>query len=110
MIIKDRLKSLGTQLVALVTPAFASMTEAINEYTKICEADNQLASVSSYDFVWAFKDTAMAICECRTTPNTETYISLCDEAMKRLISGDEQADVLCYFDLLLEKERKGIVD
>lgn len=63
MTIKDKLKSLGTETIALATSAYASMTEAINEYAKICDAENQLASVSSYDFVWAFKNTAKAICE-----------------------------------------------
>lgn len=44
------------------------------------------------------------------TPNTETYISLCEEAMKRLASGDEQADVLYHFDLMLERETTMIKD
>ena len=41
----------------------------------------------------------------RHTPYTETYVSLGKKAVELLASGVEQADVLDYFDELLEKEK-----
>lgn len=62
--------------------------------------------MSNYRFVDAFDYIANAICERRSTPNTETYVSLGKKAVELLASGVEQADVLDYFDELLEKERE----
>lgn len=90
--------------------AYEQLADVLKESAKKCEAENRLASVSSYDFVCAFQITAKAICEGRTTPNTETYISLCDEAAEMLLRGMNQADVLHHFDLIFERENNMIKD
>lgn len=78
----------------------------IDDFNKVIEMDNKIACLSNYNFVRAFKYTAEAICVRRATPNTETYLSLGNEAIRLLSAGREQADVLYYFDEMLRREER----
>lgn len=76
----------------------------ISDYADICEAENKLYAISSGAFVRAFSYTARRIAYCRSAPNRDTILSLADKAQEMLARGDSQADVLLYFDEMLEKE------
>ena len=95
------------QMGKMCTVAYSDFSNSLDELNKRCEIQNRIAILSSYDFVRAFNYTADAICARRTTPNTETYLSLGEKAIELLASGKEQADVVYYFDELLRKENEG---
>lgn len=92
------------QIAKLCVSVYNDFNNSIEDFSKRCEVKNQIASLSNYLFADAFDYIANAICERRSTPNTETYISLGKKAMELLASGVDQADVLDYFDKLLERE------
>ena len=94
------------QMAKLCISAYNDFNNSIEDFSKRCEIKNQIASLSNYRFADAFDYIANAICERRSTPNTETYVSLGKKAIELLASGVEQADALDYFDELLEKERE----
>lgn len=94
------------QMAKLCVSAYNDFNNSIEDFGKRCEIKNQIASLSSYRFVDAFDYIANAICKRRSTPNTETYVSLGKKAVELLLSGADQADILDYFDELLERERE----
>ena len=93
------------QMAKLCVSAYNELYNSIEELNKRCEIKNEIASLSSFHFVSAFDHIAGNICVRRITPYTETYVSLGKKAVELLASGVEQADVLDYFDELLEKEK-----
>lgn len=93
------------QMAKLCVSAYSELYNSIEELNKRCEIKNEIAAVSSFHFVSAFDYIAEAICVRRITPYTETYVFLGKKAVELLTSGVEQADVLDYFDELLEKEK-----
>lgn len=102
-----KIKSCCADIGKLSVAAYKGYESAIHDLSRRCEAENRLASISSYRFVNAFNQTANAISAARRDPNIETYLSLCAQAGEMLCAGVEEADVLWYFDLLLKKEMKG---
>lgn len=94
------------QMAKLCVSAYSDFNNSIEDLGRRCEVKNEIASLSSFNFVNAFDYIANSICVKRITPYTETYISLGKKAIEMLASGVEQADVLDYFDELLEKERE----
>lgn len=70
----------------------------LEQQSQKAEAENRLASVSSWKFVRCFEPVAKEICEW----STKQYCDLCEEARERLLSGEEVADVLRFFDVKLE--------
>lgn len=92
------------QMAKLCVATYNDFSCRIDDFNKVMEMKNRIATLSNYNFVSAFDYTANAICARRTTPNTETYLSLGEKAIELLASGQEQADVLYYFDELLRKE------
>ena len=91
------------QMAKLCVELYSDFSCRIDDFNKVMEMKNRIASLSNYDFVSAFDYIANAICARKNTPNTETYLSLGEKAIELLSSGQEQADVLYYFDKLLRK-------
>ena len=83
--------------------AYTEFSQALQDVADYNEMKNKVASLSDYRFADAFFYTANRIAASRTAPNKETLRELCDKAMEMLASGTEQAEVLWYFDILLEK-------
>ena len=83
---------------------YVTLQKNISDYADICAAENNLYAISSGAFVRAFSDTALRIAHCRSVPNRDTFLDLADIAKRMLLRGDSQADVLLYFDEILEKE------
>jgi hypothetical protein len=97
---------LGNALKDCFSQAYAQYAEALNEATVILESENRLASVSSYDFVDAFRGIAKQISVGRIEPFKEFYISLCAEAYEMLCAGLEQSDVLWHFEKQLYPKKE----
>lgn len=76
-------------------------------YIKITEKETELAKVSSWDFVIAFRNTAKSLSEMLPEPNKESYIRFADEAIEMLAGGKDPAEVLWHFDLKLIRMREG---
>ncbi len=92
------------QMVKLCVGVHSDFLSRVDNFNKIMEMKNRIATLSDYNFANAFDYTAKVICARRTTPNTETYLSLGEKAIELLARGQEQADVLYYFDELLREE------
>lgn len=58
------------------------------------KAQDTLAAISNFDFVWALQPTAKAISK-RTG---KRYCDILMEAQYRLLAGEDMADVLWHFD------------
>lgn len=101
MSIKDRIILMCRQSILCLN----EFEHALDEIARIQQAENLLASVSSFGFVFAFRDIAQIICYRQADSNTEKYISLCSEAAELLASGVSRPDVLCYFESLINDKR-----
>ena len=95
------------QFTKMCVLAYSDFNKIFDDFNKRCEMKNEIAKLSNCTFADAFDYTANSICSRRSTPNTETYLSLGKKAIELLASGKEQADVLYYFDELLRKEDEG---
>ena len=103
MSVKDRIILMCRQLISCLN----EFERVLDEIARTQQAENLLASVSSFSFVFAFRDIARIICYSQADSNIEKYISLCSEAAELLVSGVSQPDVLCYFESLTNNKSKG---
>lgn len=95
------------KISAMYNVASACFVHTLETSTKIMAAENRLAALSSRAFADAFRPTAKAISEMLPALNTETYLSLVDQACEMLASGEDQTDVLLHFDVMMFKLKKG---
>lgn len=70
----------------------------MHDAVRISEAENTLASVSSYEFVDLLRPVMRSLSSSKTESNVETYIDLVNDAVKMLCIGKSQKDVLSCFD------------
>ena len=61
------------------------------------EAQNSLASVSGYDFVWVLHPVAKKISE----KTGKRYCDILMEAKDKLLAGENETETLWYFDIQL---------
>lgn len=71
--------------------------------TETIEAENELASVSSFDFVFVFKSVAENLSRYTGKP----YMDYLEEAKQMILSGTGLSDVLYHFDMLLYDAEEG---
>ena len=90
------------KLIDLIISTPVIMANRLDEANKILEAENALAKVSNYDFVFVFKSVAQELSKVTAIPYIEWLIM----ARDKLMQGKEQADVLYYFDLQLERYKR----
>ena len=100
-------KAIFSLVKQAVLPAI-HLDEHIKQMSEKYEAENELATLSSFGFVRVFGSVAHELSAMEITPYTENYVSLCKEATKMLACGMEEADVLWHFDKLLLK-KKGML-
>lgn len=84
-----------------------SFNSTLNALTEINEKENEMAKVSSWDFVGAFRNTAKELSEMLPEPYKESYMRFADEAIEMLAGGKDPAEVLWHFDLKLIRMREG---
>ncbi len=83
---------------------YKNFSSILNDHARMNEVDNQIISLSSCAFGRSFRNIAMKISEARLFPTADTYCMLANKALEMLASGENEADVLYYFDNLLIKE------
>ena len=84
-----------------------SFNSTLKDWTEINNKEIELAKVSSWDFVCAFRNTAKELSEMLPEPNKESYILFANEAIEMLAGGKDPAEVLWHFDLKLIRMREG---
>lgn len=106
MKLTEQLKNIGALIGSAGTQFYKQFTETLNDYNEIMSAENMLASVSSFDFVCAFRPIAKQLAAGELhTPYRVNYFLLCSEAAEMFGMGAEQADVLWYFNSILINQR-----
>lgn len=76
--------------------------------TRILEAQNELAKVSSMNFVLALRPTLEKLSYMQTRPFEEFYIDCINEVKRKVLKGRELAEILGEYDMMLVemKEKK----
>lgn len=100
------LKSLGG-LDAWIMQNFRAEFETAS---KIAEAENELATVTSGGFVRAISPVMKELSYMSAEPGTEVYIRHLNHATELILDGNEQAEVIDYYDAKLEVMKRGGVD
>ena len=90
MIIKD--------IVKAACSAWNNFSWELARIAEQQEAENKLAQVSSFEFVFAFRDIA---------EDDYLYIHHCKSAVEMLASGTDQEEVLRHFESKLQKKKDG---
>ena len=104
----ERIKSFAKSVCIFCVSTYYDYSTALNDYSRMREADNKILSVSSGAFCRCFSDVAKQICYTKPAKNADTYCVLANEAVEMLASGISEADTLEYFDKLLIKERSNL--
>ena len=104
----ERIKSLAKSVCIFCVRNYYDYSTALNDYSRMQEADNKILSVSSCAFARCFSDVAKQICYTKPAKNADTYCVLANKAIEMLASGISEADTLEYFDKLLIKERSNL--
>ncbi len=107
MKIAESLKNLSTSIIGKVVGALSDFENALEDQSRMCEAQNEIMALSSNEFVSAFNAVARLICSARTASSADTYCSLAKTAVELLAKGEEEKDVLYYFDKLYINEMAG---
>ena len=87
--------------------ASKSYKNRLYDITRVLEAENKFASVCSYAYMDAFRPTARKIASSTSEPFTEAYINLLSEATTHIAAGRNPVDVLCDYDIILDKMMNG---
>lgn len=106
MQIPEKIKTMAKNLGSICVSAYNDYSTALNDYTRMCEAENQILSVSSAAFCRCFNDVARQICSARVNKTTDTYCELAEKAVELLASGKGEAETLYYFDRILMREKR----
>ena len=103
---EEKIKRLANNISMSFSNFSKMYAETLNATTLIMETDTELAKLSSWDFVHAFRPTAKAMAEMLSDPYTESYLRFAKEAKEMLARGDDPVEVLWHFDIRLEKMRR----
>ncbi len=95
---------LSKAVCSFCVSAYRNYSTILNDYAKMCEADNKIMSISSGAFFRCFSDVAKQISYTKASKNADTYCDLANKAVEMLASGTSEVDTLYYFDELLRKE------
>ena len=107
MEIHPKIKSIIKNFSGLCISAYQAYSVALNDCTRMCDAQNKVLSVSSGAFCRCFNDVARQISYARANKSSDTYCELAEKAVELLASGKSEAETLYYFDKMLRKEIEG---
>lgn len=99
-------KTIAKNLGSLCVSAYNNFSTELNDYTRMCEAENQILSVSSAAFCRCFNDVARQICSEMANKTADTYCELAEKAVELLASGKGEAETLYYFDEVLTRKKR----
>lgn len=80
------------------------VNKGLFDVSRICDARNMLDAIASARFCRAFDDIAIHICYARAESNVDTYCALASDAAKLLLRGEEESNVICYFESIEARE------
>lgn len=106
--IQETMKDISNRCIVGFETMKASYNYQLKVLTDVMEKENEMAKLSNWSFVDAFRVTARTLAETLPEPNTESYIRFANEAIEMLARGNDPAEVLWYFDLKLERMKKGL--
>lgn len=107
MSIAESFKNLSTSIIVKVVGALNGFESALEDQSRMYEAQNEIMAMSSSEFIRAFNSVARLICSARTASFADTYCCLAKTAVDMLAKGEEEKDVLYYFDKLYIEEKVG---
>lgn len=102
--IKELARSLGN----LIVNAGMYYRENLQKVSRIAEAENELATVTSGGFVCAISPVLKELCYMSPEPGTEVYIRHLEHATELILDGNEQAEVIAYYDNKLKVAKRGV--
>ena len=108
MKVVESLKKLCTKTSGKLVIALEDFENALRDSNRMTNLENEILSLSNIQFVSAFNAIAKLICSSRKTSFADTYCDLAKTAVNLLAKGEEEKDVLYYFDKLYAKEMVGV--
>ena len=104
MKIKKNIDNIAKSLNSLWLGMSGYVNKSLFDVSRICEARNMLDAIASARFCRVFDDIANHICYARAESNTDTYCALAAVAAKLLLRGEEESNVICYFESIEARE------
>lgn len=103
-----RVPKVMSQLVSLVkcTPQYYG--QQLEKITHICEAENELAQVSSMNFVFAIRPVLRELSYMEISPFSIVYKNYIEKVKLDILEGQELADILSNYDTKLFEIKEGI--
>lgn len=108
--LKLKINEFSKDLCQLVKSVPHYYTQRLNEISKICGLQNQVAALSDNNIAYVLMDTIERIAYARTEPCYETICMYLECAIKDLASGMDATDVLRKYDMILWSEHIGSRD
>ena len=99
--IGSKISELSKELWQLMKEVPPYYVQRLNEISKVCELQNQVAALSNSRIADALMDTIKHIAYAKTEPNYETICMYLEEAIKDLMSGMDAVDMLEKYDRIL---------
>lgn len=100
MTIKKSIDNIAKSLNSLWLGISDYANKSLFDVSRMREAQNKLNAIASARFCCEFDDIAKHICYARAESNADTYCALAADAIKMLLRGEEESDVICYFESL----------
>ena len=99
--IGSKISELSKELWQLMRDIPSCCIERLNEISKICELQNQVAVLSNNRIADALMNTIKHIAYAKAEPNYETMCKYLKQAIEDLVSGMDEVDMLCKYDKIL---------
>ena len=90
-------------IVKMIRGCIDDFVIKLEAVTERLEAENELASLTSFDIVWALKPTLQDLSSC----TGKCYMDYLEEAKQMVLNGTELSDVFYHFDMLLYHAEEG---
>ena len=107
MNISENIKSFCKMLAGFCVNAYNDYSGALNDCARMCEAENNVLSISSAAFCHCFSVVARQICSTRANKTADTYCELAEKAVELLAGGKSESETLWYFYEILQREFGG---
>lgn len=99
--IGSKISELSKELWQLMKEVPPYYVQRLNEISKVCELQNQVAALSNSRIADALMDTIKHIAYAKAEPNYETCCIYLEEAIKDLMSGMDAVEMLWKYDNIL---------
>jgi hypothetical protein len=101
---QNKIDRMAQMLAKRIVSALAVPQQKLAEYGEMARFYNEVYSLSSRACAECVHDSARLIADARSAPGIETYTAIMNEAIGMLARGDNQTDVVWYFEMKVAKE------